>query len=142
MSKIIWNSFRMSVVVFIMASFLGCIAAIPVAIMYYEEKENYVAKADLPAPAQKVYNTAVSMADEKELKILEKNDKDLMVKVTDGKQTASLKAVPISSDKTQITVTSSIREAKDRKEEEKELALRIIDKLCAKLDVKYTIVPQ
>jgi hypothetical protein len=125
-----------------MVSFFGCIAAIPVAIKYYEAKENYVAKAELPVAAEKVYSTAVSMAEEKDLKILEKDDKDLLIKVTDGKQTATLKAVPVGSDKSEITVTASIPETKERKEEQKELALRVIDKLCARLDVKYTIVKQ
>jgi hypothetical protein len=141
-NKIVWNFLRISVVVFMVTSFLGCVAAIPVAVMYYKGKENYVAKADLPAPAQKVYSTAVSMAEEKEVNIIEQDDKNLLVKVTDGKQTASLKAVPVSSDKTEITVTASIPEAEERKEEQKELALRIIDNVCAKLDVKCTITKQ
>jgi hypothetical protein len=141
-NKVLWNSLRMAIGFFMVMSFLGCIAAVPVAIMNYKEKEHYVAKADLPAPAQKVYETAVSMADEKDVKITEKNDKNLFIKVTDGKQTASLKAVAADSYKSEITVTSSIPEAKERKEEQKELGLRIIHNLCAKLDVKCTIVKQ
>jgi len=141
-NKIGWNFLRMSVVVFMVTSFLGCIAAIPVAVMYYKGKENYVAKAELPAPAQKVYDTAVSMAEEKEVKIIEKDDENLLVKVTDGKQTASLKAVAVSGEKTEITVTASIPEAKERKEEQKDLALRIVDNVCAKLDVKCTVAEQ
>jgi len=142
MNKTVWNFFRMLVVVLTAALFLGCIAAIPIAIKYYKESQNYVAKAELPASAEKVYSTAVSMAEEKELKILEKDDKDLLIKVTDGKQTASLKAEAVSPDKTEITVTASIPESQERKEEQKELALRIIDKLCTRLDVKYTIVSE
>ena len=141
-NKIGWNFLRMSVVILTAISFIGCIAAIPVAVMYYKGKENYVAKAELPAPAQKVYDTAVSMAEEKQVKIIEKDDKNLLIKVTDEKQTASLKAVAISEDKTEITVTASIPEAKERKEEQKELALRIIDNVCAKLEVKCTIAEQ
>ncbi len=58
---------RMCGVVFLVATFLGCIAAIPIAVMYYKEKRNYLVKAELPAPAEKVYSTAVSMAEEKEV---------------------------------------------------------------------------
>jgi len=141
-NKTVWNLLRMTLVSSILTSFLGCVAAIPVAVMYYKAKENYIAKAELPAPAQKVFSTALSMAEEKEVEIIEKDDKNLFIKVTDGKQTASLKAVPVSSDKTEITVTSSIPEAKERKEEQKELALRIIDNVCARLGVKYTIIKQ
>lgn len=141
-NKTVWNFLRMSVVVLTVTSFLSCVAAIPVAVMYYKGKENYVAKAELPAPAQKVYDTAVSMAEEKQVKIIEKDDKNLLIKVTDEKQTASLKAVAVSGDKTEITVTASIPEAKERKEEQKELALRIINNVCAKLEVKCTIAEQ
>lgn len=143
MSKIkVRKSLYIAIAVFMVLSFLGCIAAVPVAIIYYKDKENYIAKADLPAPAQKAYETAVGMAEEKEVKITEQDDKNLFIKVTDGKQTASLKAVEAGSNKTEITVTASIPKDKEREEEQKELGLRIIHKICAKLDVKCTIVKQ
>jgi hypothetical protein len=123
-------------------SMIGCIAAIPVAIKYYQEKQNYVAKAELPAPAEKVYDAAVSLAEEKDLKILNKDDAKRMIEVTDGKQIASLTAVSVGSEKTEITVMASIPEAKEKKAEEKELALRVIDRVCERLGVTYTIVKQ
>ena len=123
-------------------SIFGCIAAIPVAIKYMKDNQQYSAKAELPAPAEKVYAAAVSLAEEKDLKILKKDDAKYMIEVTDGKQTASLTAVSVSSDKTQIAVTASIPEAQERKTEQKELALRVIDKVCERLGVTYTIVEQ
>jgi hypothetical protein len=141
-NKTTWKFYRLPIAVFMVISFLGCIAAIPVAIKYYEEKENYVAKADLPAPAQKVYEAAVSMAKEKAVKIVEKDNKKFYLKVKDGKQTASLKAVPVGSDKAQIIVTASIPESKERKEAQKDLVFRIMHNVCTKLNVKYTIEQQ
>jgi hypothetical protein len=123
-------------------SLCGCIAAIPVAVKYMKDKQQYSAKAELPAPAEKVYAAAVSLSEEKDLKILKKDDAKLMIEVTDGKQTASLTAVSVGSEKTEITVTASIPEAQERKTEEKELALRVIDKVCERLGVTYTIVEQ
>jgi hypothetical protein len=59
--------------------------------------------------------------------------------VTDGKQTASLSAKPLGDDKTEVAVVADIPEAKERKEEQKELAMRVIDKVCQRLGVTYTI---
>jgi hypothetical protein len=129
-------------IIFAVTSSLGCIAAVPIAVKYYKDKETYVAKAELPAPAHKVYNTAVSMAEEKKVEIVEKDDQKLVIKVTDGKQTASLKAVLVNSEKSEITVTSSIPDAKEREQEQKELGLRIIDNVCARLKVKCTVTKQ
>jgi hypothetical protein len=123
-------------------SIFGCIAAIPVAVKYIKDNQQYSAKAELPAPAEKVYAAAVSMAEEKDVKILQKDDAKLMIEVTDGKQTASLTAAAVNSEKTEITVTASIPEAQEKKTEEKELALRIIDRVCERLGVAYTIVEQ
>jgi hypothetical protein len=120
-------------------SILGCVAAIPVAVKYYKEKEKYVATAEIPAPAEKVYAAAVSLTEEKEVKLVKKDDTKRYIEVTDGKQTASLSAEPLGSDKTTITVVADIPEAKDRKEEEQELAMRVIDKVCESLGVTYMI---
>jgi len=118
---------------------VGCIAAIPVAVMYYEEKQKYVATAEIPASAQKVYAAAVSLAEEKGLKIEKQDDENRLIKVTDGRQTASLSAKPLGVDKTEVAVVADIPEAKERKEEQEELALRVIDRVCKRLGVTYTI---
>ncbi len=121
---------------------LGCVAAIPVAVMYYEDKQKYTATAEIPAPADKVYAAAVGLEEEKKLKIVKQDAEKRMIEVTDGKQTASFSAKPLGDDKTGVTVVANIPEAKERKEEEKELALRVIDKICSKLGVTYTITTQ
>jgi hypothetical protein len=133
---------RVTVVVCTLLSFLSCIAAIPVAVKYFEEKENYVAKAELPAPAQKVYEAAISLSEDKGVKVIDKDPKKLFLKVTDGKQNASLKAVPVGSDKTEITVTASIPKSEKRQEAQKDLVFRVIHNVCTKLGVNYTITKQ
>lgn len=127
-------------------SFFACIAAIPVAIMYAKSKEGYVAEAEIPAPAEKVYRAAVSIAEERApvVKILKKDDTKLFLEVTDDVQKASFKAEPITPDRTSVIVKADVpkvegKEKEYEKDREKELALRIIHNICAKLGVKYTI---
>jgi uncharacterized membrane protein YdfJ with MMPL/SSD domain len=130
-------------VVSVMAlSILGCVAAIPVAVVYYKDQQKYHATAEIPVLPDKVYAAAVSLAEEKELKIVKKDDANRIIVVTDGKQTASLSAKPLGDDKTEVAVVADIPEAKERKEEQKELAMRVIDKVCERLGVTYTVTKQ
>jgi hypothetical protein len=127
-------------------SFLACIAAIPIAIKYAKGKEGYVAEAEIPAPAEKVYRTAITLAEERApvVKILKKDDAKMMIEVTDDIQKASFKAEPINSEKTGVIIKADVpkvegKEKEYEKEQEKELALRILNKLCTKLNVQCTV---
>jgi hypothetical protein len=130
-------------------SFFACIAAIPIAIKYAKSKEGYVAEAEIPAPAEKVYRAAIALTEERApvVKILKKDDAKLFLEVTDDIQKASFKAESISPDKTAVIVKADVpkvegKEKEYEKEQEKELALRIINKICAKLNVQCTVTKQ
>jgi len=127
-------------------SFFACIAAIPIAIKYAKSKEGYVAEAEIPAQAEKVYRAAISLAEERApvVKILKKDDAKLLLEVTDDIQKASFKAESISQEKTAVIVKADVpkeegKEKEYEKSQEKELALRIIDNLCTRLNVKCTV---
>ncbi len=125
----------------IILTMMSCIAAVPILIKHMKSKEGYVAKAEMPVPAEKVYSTAVSMAEERNLQVLKKEDDKFYLRVTDGVQIASLKAES-SEGKTEITVTSDLPKEEEKEQEkakEKELALRIINQLCTKLNEKCTV---
>jgi len=99
----------------------------------------------MAVPAEKVYATAVSMAEEKDLKVLKKEDEKLYLEVTDGKQTASFKAEATDKGNTIMTIVASLppEETKElKKEGEKELALRIVNRVCDRLEVQCTITKQ
>jgi len=133
-------------IVFVIAiSLLSCIAAIPVAVKYFKDQNQTKAKAEMPVPAEKVYQTALSMAEEKNLQILKKEDEKLYLEATDGVQTASLKAEAAGNDKSEVTVIATLpseEEKEKRKEGEKELTLRIINRICERLEVKCTIMKE
>ena len=128
-------------------SAMGFIFLLPVVYKYAKSDKGYEAQAQMPAPPEKVYSVAVSMAEEKapEIKIVKKEEKDMYLEVTDGKQTASLKVKKAEEEgKCEITVTASVpkeegQEKKAKTKKEKELALRIVENLCAKLQVECTV---
>lgn len=110
--------------------------------MYMKDEKQSVAKAEMPVPAQRVYATALTMAEEKDLKILKKEDDKLYIEVTDGVQYASFKAEAAGAQKTAVTVNSTIPSEgtkQEKKTQEKELSLRIINRVCERLQVQCTI---
>ncbi len=127
---------------------VSCIAAIPVAIKYAKTASQTKARAEMPVSAEKAYGTAVTMVNERaDVKILKKDDDRMFLEVTDGVQTASLKAVAAGSEKSEITITASLpsqegEEKEHRKAREKELTLRLVKRLCERLEVKCTIVKE
>ncbi len=139
------KSLSLVVVFLAITSLMSCIAAIPVAVMYYKEANKTKATAEMPVPPDKVYSTAVSMAQEKGLQIVKKEDEKRYIEVTDGVQTGSLRAVPMENGNTEVTVVAAVpseEEKEKRKEQEKELTLRIINRICERLEVKCTITKQ
>ena len=134
----------------------GLIFMAPVIAYKYATKDKgYEATAVMPAPAEKVYSAAVSIAKEKapDIKIVKQEDENMFLEVTDGVQTASVKVEKAAEEgKSGITVKATIpkeekgkeegQEKDVRKEKEKELALRIIHLLCAKLEVECTVTKE
>ena len=134
-----WSlAMMLSSVALIAIFFTGCIAAVPV-VVYYQSKSDYVATVELNASAADVYQAAVEEVDARpQLKIVEKKDPDMFLEVTDGKQTASVKAVSIEANRSKLIVTADIPGIEQEKEEE--LALRAIDIICKRLGVTYQLV--
>lgn len=134
---------------------VSCIFAIPVAIKYAKGPNKTEAKAELPAPADKVYTTSVTMAEERNLTILKRDDEKRFLEVTDGVQTGSVQAEPAGKNKTELTVVASLppartqdelkqkketkEEKKERIEKEKDMTLRIVDRICERLEIKCKI---
>ncbi len=119
----------------------GCLLAVPVAIQYYQSTRNYVATAEVGVPAETVYRTAIkeAQARSKTIKIAKRDDSGRLLEITDGRQTASIKAVPLTNEKTQMVVVADVPESLGGREKEQELALRIIRILADSLRVRYEI---
>jgi len=123
----------------------ACIAAVPLIIMYAKSDKGYVSTVEVPAPADKVYQTAVRETEARpHLKILKKDDAERFIEITDGVQTASVKATPISPEKTELVVVAQIPKTEEGKEvqraRETELSLRVVNVLCDGLGVKCNVV--
>jgi len=123
-----------------LVSMQACMLLIPVMIIkYMRSSDHYTATAKIPVAAENVYAAALALANEKGIQILTKDDAGLRLEVTDGVQKASLKAERRASRSSEVTVTADIPKGKDEKAIEKELALRILSRICDRLGVSYKV---
>ena len=117
---------------------LACVAAIPI-IIYAKSTKHHTATVQIDAKAKDVYDTALGLVEaDPEIKLLKKDDEKLFVEVEKGKLHASIKATSVKEKQTQLIVTADAGE----KEEDKELALRVVTRICDKLGVKYTVAKE
>ena len=138
-TKMVYRFFWLTVSLALFVSLVACVAAVPVVI-YYQSTKDYVAAVELNAAADTVYQTALTEIEARRdrIKTLEQEDSKRMVKITDGTQTAELKAVSVDPAKTKLIVTADL--PGQEQDKEKELALKIVDVVCKSLGVNYTLV--
>ena len=122
-------------------SAMGCFLAIPVAIMYYQSTREYVATAEVGVHADVVYRAAIKEAEARSstIKITKRDDSGRLLEITDGVQTAALKAVSLNGQKTEIVVVADVPKSAGGKAKEEELALRIIRIVADSLGARYEI---
>ncbi len=129
---------------------IGCIAAIPVAIVYFSGDKGYEATAQVPLPVDEIYQIALKQAEEakdRNVEIVDKNDAKHIFVVTDGIQKGTFQAKEVDSKNSVITVRATVPKKKDVEDakkqkikEEKELALRAVTNLCKAAKVECTVV--
>ena len=132
-------------------SSMGLIFLAPIAAYKYATKDNsYEATVEMPMAPEKVYSAAVTLADERaqKVKVVKKTDKDMFIEVTDGVQVASVKVEKGKEEgKSLVTVKANVPKEEGQKKEihegkKKELALRVVDLICNKLEVQCTLTKE
>lgn len=128
------------------AFFVGCVAAIPIAVHYFKTDDNYVATANVDKNADEIWQAVGRLADKGEaegrLKIVKKDDPEKLLKVTDDVQTAEVKVNPEETGGAKIIVKADVpgESKEEEQEKEKELAIRIMNRLCAEVKADCKIV--
>ena len=130
------------------ASLLACIAAIPVAVHYFQTPDGYVAEAETNKSADEVWTAIVRIAERRQAEgrgeILEKDDEDRQIEVTDGVQTATAKVIPLEKGRARLTIIADIPEGEEgedvERQKEQELAARIMKNLCKEAKARCKVV--
>ena len=125
------------VIVSALIALAGCVAAIPAAVVYYEDKHPYTATADVESSAAKVYAAAERVvAADASLKITKKDDPGFLLEADKGGQFVSIKASALPGGKTRLVVLAD----KAAKAADQTLAVNLVKHICDSLGVTYTLV--
>ena len=124
-------------------SLLACIALIPIAVHYFKTEKNYVAEADARKGADEIWTAIVQLGEKAETdgrgEILERNDTERLLKITNRVQTAEVKVISLGKRKSRVTIMASVPKGEDSEiERAKELSMSMMKGLCeeAKADCK------
>ena len=126
-------------------SLLGCPVVIP-SIVDYEHHHGYVVTVKVPVDADKVFQTALELAQSNPevtvVKIQEKSRQIQTKELVSGKKSSAfIKVTQLDAKKSQLMVTGSIEEKNARKAA-RNLALQIVQDICDKLGVQYTVISE
>lgn len=116
---------------------MGCVAAIPIVVYYYNTNDNYVATAEVRRNADDLWLAVVRLAEKRasetegKIDILKKDNTQRLLEATDGKQTASVKVIPDGRRKSKVVITANVPKGMENElAKEKELAAQIMRHLC------------
>ena len=125
-------------------SFLGCVAAIPVAVVYYEKEHEYVVTVQVPKNADKVYQTAVEVSEEMstegKVKVVKREDKKRLIEgesISQPPRKGSLHVISVDGGSSQII---GMGERGKYEKEDKALTFEAVKRIAEKLGVKYKVV--
>jgi hypothetical protein len=118
--------------------FVGCIAAIPVAVHYYKTNQNYVATAEVRRDADELWLGVLRLAEKRvsesggQIKIIKRDDKERLLEASNEVQTAEVKIIAEGRRKSRIVVTADVPDESKETElaKEQEFAMSIMKALC------------
>lgn len=117
--------------------FLGCVAAIPVVVYYYNTDNNYVATAEVRKNADDLWLDILRLVERRtaegkaELEVTKRDNTERLLEGSDGIQTASVKVIPVSRRKSKLIITADLPKGEEKElDKEKELAARIMKVIC------------
>ncbi len=127
--------------------FLGCVAAIPIVVYYYNTDDNYIATAEVRKNADDLWLAVLRLAEKRaeegegKIKILKRNDTERLLEATDGVQIASVKIIPDGRRKSKVIVTANVPKGEEKElEKEQELAAQIMKSLCEEAKAECKLV--
>jgi hypothetical protein len=126
-------------------SLLGCPVVIP-PIVDYEHHHGYVVTVKVPVDADKVFQTALELAQSNPqitvVKIEERSRQIQAKELVSGKKSSAfIKVTQLDAEYSQLMVTGSIEE-KDARRATKNLALQVVKNICDTLGVQYTVISE
>ncbi|NRB41190.1 MAG: DUF3568 domain-containing protein [Pseudomonadales bacterium] len=125
-------------ILLITSSLSACVALTAAtigAVVYYKNQHHEVATVNIQADAQKIYAFTLSQIEKNSaIELVEKDDEDLMVVITQGDIASSIKLSSLKGGLTQLMITSDTSA-----DESEKRVLDALFKICDEFKVRCTL---
>lgn len=118
----------------------GCAASVPVVFKYVQNQRQYTSTLEVSKSAEEIYRIVIHEIEERpDIKIARKDDSNFLVEASRGKQTTTIRALPVTDRRSKVIIAA---DAGDSWEESKELASRVVARICEEVQMKCQLIAE
>jgi hypothetical protein len=132
------DSFAAVLIMVIVFSTTGCITSIPVTVKLIEKERQYTATLEVSKDADEIYHIVVrELENIPDVTILKKDDSRFAVEASRAEKITRITALPSGAGKSRVTVRA---DAGKSWEESRELANRVVRRICEEVQMRCTLI--
>jgi hypothetical protein len=133
----LFNSPGPILIIFIIFCFTGCVG-IPVVVKLIEKERQYTAKLEVPKEADAIYGIVIRELEKiPDVKIIRKDESKFTVEASRQEKVTRITASSSGAGKSMVTVTA---DAGKNWEESKELAYRVVRRICREVNMQCQLI--
>jgi|WetSurMetagenome_2_1015567.scaffolds.fasta_scaffold179239_2 hypothetical protein len=132
------NSLVAILIISIAFSIAGCITSIPATVRFIEKGRQYTATLDVSKEAGEIYHIVVREIEKiPDVTIIKKEDSIFSVEASRAEKITRITASPLGNGKSRVTVRA---EADKSWEESRNLANRVVRRICEEVQMRCTLI--
>jgi hypothetical protein len=132
------NSLAAIFIMFFVFCTTGCIASMPVVVKFIEKERQYTATLEVSKEADEIYHIVVRELEKiPDVTIIKKDDSRFSVEASRAEKITRITASPSGAGKSRVTVRA---DAGKSWEESKELANRVVRRICEEVQMRCTLI--
>jgi hypothetical protein len=140
MKRLSSHSLAAILIIFIVSSITGCIASIPVVVKFIEKERQYTATLDVSKEADEIYHLVVRELEKiPDVSIIKKDDSKFSIEASRAEKITRITASPTGPGKSRVMVKA---DAGKSWEESKDLANRVVRRICEEVQMRCTLVTE
>jgi hypothetical protein len=116
----------------------GCIASMPVMVKFIEKERQYTATLEVSQTPDEIYHIVIRELEKvPDVTIIKKDDSRFSVEASRAAKTTLITASPSGAGKSRVTVRA---DAGKSWEESKDLANRVVGRICQEVQMRCTLI--
>jgi hypothetical protein len=118
----------------------GCVASMPVVVKFVEKERQYTSTLEVSKEADEIYHIVVRELEKiPDVTIIKKDDSRFSVEASRAEKITRITAAPSGAGKSRVTVRA---DAGKSWEESKELAHRVVRRICEEVQMRCTVIAE